>query len=80
MSAITGIILLKMQMNGISIGALAKKSGVSSSQISRWLANKSDISISRFFAILKALNINPVFIPKELDNTELLNEQRINFH
>lgn len=34
-----------MNISGISINALAKSSGVSKSQISRWLAGKSDLTI-----------------------------------
>ena len=34
-----------MKINGISIGALAKSSGVSKSQISRWLSGKSDLTL-----------------------------------
>lgn len=45
MSAIKQKIQSEMQINGISIGALSKSSGVSKAQISRWLSGKSDLTI-----------------------------------
>lgn len=47
-----------MQISGISINALAKSSGVSKSQISRWLAGKSDLTIETLQKLCEVLGLS----------------------
>ena len=58
MSAIKQKIQSEMQISGISINALAKSSGVSKSQISRWLSGKSDLTIETLGKLCDVLGLN----------------------
>lgn len=48
-------------------------SGISTGFLSDWLAGKNDISLNRFINLLKALEINPFFVPKELTSKDDFN-------
>lgn len=47
-----------MKISGISINALEKSSGVSKSQISRWLSGKSDLTIETLGKLCDVLGLN----------------------
>lgn len=66
-------ILPRMKEKSISINKLSKMSGVSTGFLSDWLAGKNDISLNRFITLLKALEINPFFVPKELTSEDDFN-------
>jgi transcriptional regulator with XRE-family HTH domain len=72
------LIMPRMSELDLNQSKLAKLSGVSQQQISDWLSGKSDITLNKFIRILTALEINPHFIPKEVDKTNYKN--RINFN
>lgn len=59
-------ILPRMQEKNITQYKLAQLTGISKGMLSLWFAGKSDISLTNFLSILKALEINPLFAPKEM--------------
>lgn len=64
------LVIPRMAELDFSQSKLAKASGISQSQISDWLSGKSEITLSKFIDILTVLEINPVFVPKELDKND----------
>jgi predicted transcriptional regulator len=59
------IIIPRMQYLGISKYRLAKMTGLSQPFLSQWFSGQTDISLSNFLRILRALEINPYFVAKE---------------
>lgn len=72
------LIIPRMKERNINTNQLSKLTGISQPFLSQWMSGDTDISLSRFLAILAALEINPLFVPKELDKKEY--EHRIFFN
>lgn len=67
----------RMEIQGISSYALAKKSGVSKSTLSRFFNGEVDISLLNYLKLLGALEIRPYLVSKEDDPTTM---NEINFN
>lgn len=58
---ITQLIRPRMDELGLSERQLAIASGISQSQVNAWLTGKSDITLTKFFMILRTLRISPQY-------------------
>lgn len=60
----------RMKEKKISQYKLSKLTGIPENTLSQNFNNQSEMSLSNFLKILGALELNPFFIPKEIDKTE----------
>ena len=67
---IAKLIIPRMEEKGLKVSELSRMTGISNQTLHRWMTGEQNITLTKFIEILTALELNPLFIPKELDNKD----------